>query len=109
MAESTAHKRAKAKAAGRSGIKAKAISGDLRLDTASRRKATEIERSGSKDSLIKAVHRLRDSGRSQKVLQVPQPDMHKAAEAMRKVGISGTVKNMSDTKRQSVSKPRKKG
>ncbi len=109
MTESTAHKRAKAKAAGRSGTKEKAISGGRRLDATSRKKATEVERSGSKDSLIKAARRLRDSGRSQKVLQVPQPDMHKAAEAMRKVGISGTVKNMSGTKRQSVSKSRKKG
>jgi hypothetical protein len=109
MTESTVHKQAKAKASGRSGAKEKAISGGRRLDAASRKKATEVERSGSKDSLIKAASRLRDSGRSQKVLQVPQPDMHKAAEAMRKVGISGTVKNMSGTKSQPVSKSRKKG
>ncbi len=111
MTESTAHKRAKSKASGRSGTKEKAISGGRRLDATSRKKATEVERSGSKDSLIKAARRLRDSGRSQKVLQVPQPDMHKAAEAMRKVGISGTVKNMSGTKSRSISKrkPRKKG
>jgi len=109
MTESTAHRRAKSKAAGRSGTKEKTISGGRRVDAVSRKKATEVERSGSKDGLIKAVRRLRDSGRSQKVLQVPQPDMHKAADAMRKVGVSGTVKNMSGTKRQSVSKPRKKG
>jgi hypothetical protein len=34
----------------------------------------------------------KDSGKPQKVLQVPQKDMAKAAKAMQNVGISGTVK-----------------
>ena len=46
----------------------------------------------------------KDSGRPQKVLQVPQKDMAKAAKAKQNVGISGTVKNMSGTKRRSVSR-----
>ena len=108
MAESTAHRRAKSKAAGRSGTAEKPLTGGRRLDAATRNRATEVERSGEKEGLLKAARRLRDSGKPQKVLQVPQTDMHKAADAMRSVGISGTVKNMSGTKRQSVSKARKK-
>jgi hypothetical protein len=57
--------------------------------------------------LEKAAKRLKDSGRPQKVLQVPQKDMAKAAKAMQNVGIGGTIKNMGGTKRRSVSK--KKG
>lgn len=108
MAETTAHKRAKGHAAGRSGTTEKRLSGGRKLDAAIRNKATEVERSGDREGLMKAARRLRDSGKPQKVLQVPQTDMHKAAEAMREVGISGTVKNMSGTKRQSVSKTRRK-
>ena len=108
MAESSAHKRAKGKAVGRTGTKEKSISGGRRLDAVTWKTATEVERSGSKQGLSKAARRLRDSGKSQKVLQVPQTDMRKASDAMRSVGVSGTVKNMSGTKRQSVSKSRNK-
>jgi hypothetical protein len=45
----------------------------------------------------------KDSGKPQKILQVPQKDMAKAAKAMQNVGIIGTVKNMGGTKRRSVS------
>jgi len=107
MPESSAHKRAKGKAAGRSGTTEKAISRGRRIDAVTQKTATEVERSGSKQGLTQAARRLRDSGKSQKVLQVPQTDMRNAANAMRSVGVSGTVKNMSGTKRQSVSKSRK--
>jgi len=46
----------------------------------------------------------KDSGKPQKVFQVPQKDMSKAAKAMQNVGVSGTVKNMGGTKRRSVKK-----
>ena len=46
----------------------------------------------------------KDSGKPQKVLQVPQKDMARAAKAMQNVGVSGTVKNMGGTKKHSVSK-----
>ena len=108
MTESKVHKRAKAKAAGRSGTTEKPISRGRRVDAVSKQTATEIERSGSNASLVKAARRLRDSGKSQKVLQVPQTDMSKATKAMRKVGIAGTVKNMSGTKRRSVTKAGRK-
>lgn len=54
--------------------------------------------------LEKAAKRLKDSGKPQKILQVPQKDMAKAAKALKNVGVGGTVKNMGGTKRRSVSK-----
>lgn len=104
MSETESHKRAKAKAAGKSGKTEKPISGNRFLDAVTAKKATEIERSGSMSSLEKAAKRLKDSRKKQKILQIPQKDMVKATEAMIKVGTSGTVKNMSGTKRRSVSK-----
>lgn len=68
---------------------------------------SEIERSGLPERLEVAAQRLKKSGKPQKVLQVPQKDMSKAAEAMRKLGVGGTVKNLSGTKRISV--PRRGG
>lgn len=102
MTESQSHKRAKSKAAGKTGKKEVVIKGKKRIDAVTKVKATEVERSGSMDGLIKAAGRLKASGKRQKVLQVPQMDMKKAADAMRKAGIGGTVKNISGTKRRSV-------
>ena len=106
MAETPSHKRAKRKAAGKSGQTEVPISRGRRLDAATANRATEVERSGTTEGLRKAARRLRDSGKPQHVLQVPQKDMDKAAQAMRDVGASGTVKNMGGTKRRSV--PKKK-
>lgn len=102
MAESQAHKRAKTKAAGASGNKEVPQKGGKRLDATTDRKATEVERSGTKEGLVKAAKRLKNSLKPQKVLQVPDKDMDKATDAMRAAGVSGTVKNMSGTKRRSV-------
>lgn len=102
MAEKESHKRAKARAAGSSGSTEVPISRGRRLDAATPGRATEVERSGTPQGLKSAARRLRDSGRSQKVLQVPQKDMPAAARAMRDAGVSGTVKNMGSTKRRSV-------
>lgn len=99
MAESTSHKRAKAKAPGKTEVK---ISRNRRLDSATSKTATEVERNNQ--NLGKAAARLRDSGRSRKVLQVPQKDMKDAAKAMSEKGVGGTVKNLSGTKRMSVRK-----
>ena len=68
-------------------------------------RATEVERSGSRQGLEKAARRLqkaKNAGASQAVIQVPQKDMDAAAAAMRKVGVKGSVRNMSGTKRRSV-------
>lgn len=104
MAESQSHERAKRKAAGKSGETEVPLSRNRRLDAATKRRATEVERSGTTQGLKKAAQRLKDSGKKQKVLQVPQKDMAKAAKAMQNVGVPGTVKNMGGTKRRSVRK-----
>ena len=97
MSETQSHKRAKAKAPGR--IEAP-ISRGRRLDSATKKTATEIERNCQ--NISKAVNRLKDSGRQRKVLQVPQPHFKEAVSAMRKSGVRGTVKNLSGTKHTSV-------
>lgn len=102
MSKSESHKRAQSKAAGKTGQTEVPISGNRRLDAKSGNRATEVERSGSAQGLEQAARRLRDSGAPQKVLQVPQTDLAKAAKAMRDVGVHGTVKNMGSTKRRSV-------
>ena len=104
MSESDSHKRAKSKAAGRAGRTEAPLRGNRRLDALTPGKAIEIERSGTLAGLEKAAKRLKDSGRLQKVLQVPQKDMARAAKALKNVGVGGTVKNMGGTKRRSVSK-----
>jgi len=102
MPESPSHKRAKSKAAGKAGKTEVKLSRGRRLDAQSGNKATEVERGGSPQGLIKAAQRLKASGKPQKVLQVPQQDIPKAVKAMQKVRVKGTVKNISGTKRRSV-------
>jgi len=75
------------------------------MDAATAKRATEVERRGTVKGLNKAAKRLKDRGKSQRVLQVPQQHMGQAAGAMRKMGIGGTVKNMGGTKIRSVRKP----
>ena len=102
MSESSSHKRAKSQAAGKKGKTEVRLSGNRRLDAASNKRATEVERSGNSAALLKAVSRLKSSGKPQKILQVPQKDMSLAAKAMQKAKVNGTVKNMSGTKRRST-------
>ena len=101
MSENQSHKRAKAKAPGKSEVP---ISRNRRLDSATKKTATEIERNSQ--NLEKAVNRLRDSGRPRRVLQVPQNLMPDASKLMRQKGVGGTVKNLSGTRRISI--PKKK-
>ena len=109
MSETPAHRRAKNRAAGTGGKTEVPISGNQRLDALSTggRRATEVERSGSRAGLDAAADRLKKSGAPQKVLQVPQKDMATAADAMRRAGVGGTIKNMGGTKRQSVRPPKR--
>ena len=104
MVETPSHNNAKNKAAGKGGQTEIPLSGNRRLDalTHDGRRATEVERSGDPSLLEKAARRLRASEAPQRVLQVPQKDMPAAADAMRKVGISGTVKNIGGTKTRAV-------
>ena len=103
MTEKSTHKRAKSKFAGKTGRKEVPIKGGRRLDVMTKYKAVEIERGGP-SRLEKAAHRLKDSRKSQKVLVVPSKSMSKARQAMRKVAVSGTVRNISGTKRSYVPK-----
>ncbi|MEN6488757.1 MAG: hypothetical protein ABFD66_07735 [Smithella sp.] len=104
MPESKSHQNAKNKAAGKGGKTEAPLPGDRRLDALSRdgQKATEIERSGNEAQLKKAARRLNVSEAPQKILKVPQKDMDAAAEAMRAVGVSGTVENLGGTKSRKV-------
>ncbi len=104
MSESSSHKRAKSKAAGKSGKTEAPLQRNRRIDAVTSKKATEVERSGTKSGLKKAAQRLKDSRKPHKVLQVPQKDMSKGVQAMKDVGVKGSVKNMSGTKRRSVTK-----
>jgi len=104
MTESPSHKKAKNKAAGEKGETEVPLPRGRKLDAATEKTATEVERSGSSTGLKKAALRLKDSGKLQRVLQVPQKDMSKAAKAMQEIGTSGTVKNMGGTKSQFVPK-----
>ena len=97
MSETQSHKRAKAKAPGKPEVQ---ISRGRRLDSATKKTATEIER--NHQNISKAVDRLKDSGRPRKVLQVPQPLFKEAVSTMKKKSVRGTVKNLSGTKRTSV-------
>ena len=99
MAETPSHKRAKGKAPGQKEVP---ISRNRRLDSASPKTATEIER--NPQNLNKAVSRLKDSGRTRKVLQVPQNLMDDAVKAVKQKGGGMTVKNLSGTKKVSVRK-----
>jgi len=64
--------------------------------------ATEVERTGSPRALARAAQRLKESKAPRKVLQVPQSYMSKAAKAMYRKGVRGTVRNMTGTKRLPV-------
>jgi len=98
MAESKSHRRAKIKSAGKTGkVEAKLPSG-RRPDAATSVRAVEVERGHSNDKLKTAVSRLKESRKPQKVLMVPHQDIAKAADAMRKGDITGSVRNLSGTK-----------
>ena len=101
MSETPSHKQAKRNAPGKTEVP---ISRNRRLDSATLKTATEVQRHPS--GLRQAVGRLKASGRPRRVLQVPQPLMKPAAAEMRRQNVSGTVKNLGGTKRQSVSKKR---
>lgn len=109
MSEKSIHRRAKKKAAGTGGRTEVSLPGNKRLDaiTKNRKRATEVERSGSPKRLVAAAQRLKKSGAPQRVLQVPQNDMGNAVKAMKRAGTGGTVKNMGGTKNWRV-RPSKK-
>lgn len=104
MPESKAHKNAKQRAAGPRGETEISLPNGKRLDARNSKKATEVERSGAKRNLEDAAARLKTQKILRKDLLVPQPDLKKGVNAMQKLRVSGTVKNMSGTKIISVKK-----
>ena len=68
----------KIKAAGKHGKTEVPLKDDKRLDALNREKATEVERSGSKEGLQKSVSRLQEIRRKSKELVVPRKDVTKA-------------------------------
>ena len=101
MTKSDSHKNAQIKAAGKNGFTEYQLKNGQKLDamSANKKRATEVEKSGN---FTDAAKRLKASGANQKVMQVPQSHMERAANAMKKAGVKGTVKNISGTKRKSV-------
>ena len=99
MPESPSHRRAKSRAPGRREVR---VPGGGRVDSATSKTATQVERNRS--NLRNSIAKLKSSGRPQKVLQVPQHLMKDAAAEMRRQNVPGTIKNMSGTKRLSARK-----
>lgn len=99
MPESESHKRAKSKAPGKPEVR---VRGGGRVDSATAKTATQVERNRS--NLPNTVAKLKASGRPRRVLQVPQHLMKAARAEMRRQRVSGTVKNLGGTKRSSVRK-----
>jgi hypothetical protein len=64
--------------------------------------AEEIDRSGSSRHLERAAKRLKHINAVDRVLYVPQWDMPKAEQAMRKAGVIGAVSNLCGSKRRLV-------
>lgn len=96
MPESKSHKAGKSHAA----RKEVRISGGRRLDAKRGRSAIEIERSGTRQGIDKAISRLKTQKSSRKILRVPKRDMEKAVEEVRRLRTNVTVTNLSKTKRR---------
>jgi len=107
MPESRSHKQLKRKAAGKKRQTEKKLSTGEILDAARKNTATEIEKSGTKKGLEKAVDRLKISRKKQKVLQVLNKDLSLAAKIMKEREVGGSVKNLGNTKRRSIPKKKK--
>ncbi len=61
-------------------------------------KKIEIVRTGGRTAIVSAANRLMASRAKHLVMQVQTKDMAMARTVMQKMGIAGTVKNMTGTK-----------
>ncbi len=68
-------------------------------DAVTKYKAVEIEKDGKKTAIRDAVIRLRDSSKPQKVLIVQAESIEIAKDIMKEIGVSGTLRDISDTYR----------
>ncbi len=66
------------------------------------RRAQEVDRSATTVQLERAAKRLKAARAAERVLSVPQWNMDKAVEAMKRAGVSGVVTNLCGTRRQRV-------
>lgn len=64
------------------------------------KRATEVDRSGCVIHMERAAKRLGAKNVSDRVLRVPQWDMAKAVEAMKRAGVNGRVTNLSDSRQK---------
>lgn len=64
--------------------------------------AEEIDRSGSVKHLERVAKRLKSAKAEDRILYVPHWDMEKAAQAMRKAGVTGAVSNLCGSARTRV-------
>ena len=94
MAESRAHKAGKGSAA----RKEVRISRRRRLDAVRGHYAIEVERSGSKSGINRALSRLKTQTNKRKILRVPQSDMSKAFRLAKQKKMHVTVSNMKKTR-----------
>ena len=105
MSETSSHKRAKRRAAGKSGKTEKKIKYGGRIDVLTSTKAVEIERGGKK-RIQQAIRRLERVRRSKRVLRVPKKNFAKAVElakkSKKKTKKKITVTNLVGTKRRRV-------
>lgn len=96
MPESRSHKRGK----GRAARKEVPISRGRRLDAIRGHHAIEVERGGTPKKIDQALSRLKTQRNKHKILRVPQKDMNKAMQQVRKKRMHVTVTNLSKTKRK---------
>lgn len=100
------HKRAQRKAAGKNGRREVPLNSGKKLDALSPSgRATEVERGHTRSRLDLAAQRLKEAkrqGAKQATLRVPQSDMRKATEAMRRKNVTGTVSNLGGTQSRRV-------
>jgi hypothetical protein len=68
------------------------------------RRAQEVDRSSSLAHLERAAKRLKVTRAAERILIVPQWNMDKAVEAMRRAGVTGVVTNLCGTRKQRVAK-----
>lgn len=66
----------------------------LKAQSKDGKKAQVVDRSGSNAHLEHSAKRLKTVAAEQRVLRVPQWDMRKAAEAMKRAGVTGVVSNL---------------
>lgn len=96
MTESRSHKKGKGNAS-RTEVP---IKGNRRLDAIRGNSAIEVERSGTRQGLDKAISRLKTQKNKSKILRVPQNHMGLALERAKIKQIKVTVTNLSKTKRK---------